>query len=142
MPSILEAPAFVAPMIGVGDEVLFNNGSNLELWFPAVVTRVGQGSAGPAIEVIVTAHDGGGVQGSDRGAANIAQFARDNVKHIDDPEAKTEQYQVHVIGDNEGGYWKLTESDTAARARLDDMQAQIDELRKGIVSRTAKSNQN
>lgn len=134
MPSTLEAPAFVAPVVDEGDIVLFNNGSN-GVWFPAVVTRVGVGSNGAALELIVTSHDGGGVQGSDRGAAHVEHYARDNVKHADDPEAKTEQYQVHVIGDNEGGYWKLTPSDEAARARVTDLEAQINELRKALTSK-------
>jgi len=136
----MEAPAFVAPTVDTGDMVLFNNGSNLDIWFPAVVLRAGQGSNGAALELLVQAHDGGGVNSADRGAAHVHHFARDNVKHVDDPEAKTEQYQVHVIGDNEGGLWKLTPSDEAARARVKDLEAQIDELRKALTSK--KSNQN
>lgn len=130
MPSTLEAPArgtFNPPEVGIGDVVLFNNGTN-GVWFPALVTRTGIGSSGPAIEVLVTSHDGGGVDGADMGAANITQFARDNVKHADDPDAMTEQYQVHVIGDNEGGYWKLTPSDERMRNRIKDIETQLKSL--------------
>lgn len=142
MPSTLEAPAFVAPAIEQGDAVLYNSGSDPSTWFTAWVNRVGVGSNGAAIEVLIASHDGGGV-GGDRGAANCTLIARDNVKHVDDPEGQTEHFQVHVIGDGEGGYWKLPPSEEKARAQIADLQAQIDELRKAAVnSRAPKTNAN
>lgn len=144
MSSLAEAPDFVAPVVQHGDIVLFNNGSDLDTWFPAFVSRYGMGSGGPALEVLIAAHDGGGVGDSDRAAANCTLIARDNVKHIDDPYASSEQYQIHVIGDGQGGYWKLTPGDEANRAKLRSLEQQISELRKSlnkdIASRASKPN--
>lgn len=129
MPSTLEAPAFTAPAVDVGDDVLFNNGEHANVWFPAKVTRV---PATGGLEMIVFGHDGGGVAGSDRGGAQVLLEVRDNVRHVDDPDGKTELYRVHTIGDGGGGYWKLSPSEQARRD-------EIAELRK-LVGQRSKQN--
>lgn len=84
-------------------------------------------------------HFGGGVLSVEvQDHLSGALIQRDNVRYIDDPFAKSQQYIQHVLGEQDGGIWKATEDQSHILERMKALEARMDVLEKKCIPPKSK----
>lgn len=124
-----EKPKFEMPFAYKGMSVLYTPNHSSGGWFPALVSRV----ASDSLELIVWLTDG--IVGRDEGSSAVTYSIKDVVRHVDDPYAKSEVYETHVLGDGDGGLWKYDEG----TERLFKLEQELIDLRMMLQAPKPKS---